>query len=272
MISRSSGVIFFPLKASMSLQIFLLLFGAGLMGGVANSIAGGATLITFPTMLFAGLPPIIANASNSVAVTPGQLIAAVSDRKSIPSLDRAFGAMMLSAFLGGAAGSFLLLITPEKLFILFVPALIGVATLIFAFSANIRAAASRWQGGDGSSLPSTATASILVGVTSIYGGYFGAGIGVMLMAVLSICMKQELRVTNAAKNLLSTFVSLATILIFVSLGLVSWPETLVMASGAAIGGYIGGRLIRVLPAPVVRKVIIAIGTMMTLVYAYRYWL
>jgi uncharacterized membrane protein YfcA len=122
----------------MELTIGLLLFGAGLAGGVANAIAGGATLITFPAMLAAGLPPVLANASNAVAVTPGHLIAACADRHVLPPADRRMLAAILAVLLGGTVGAVLLLTTPERLFTLLVPALIGVATVIFAFARPIQ--------------------------------------------------------------------------------------------------------------------------------------
>src|SRR5215813_9636778 len=116
----------------MDIGIGALLFGAGLAGGIANAMAGGATLITFPAMLASGLPPIVANASNAVAVTPGHVVAALADRARLPRFDRALGLALAASFGGGALGAILLLATPERLFTLLVPALIGIATLVFA--------------------------------------------------------------------------------------------------------------------------------------------
>ena len=251
----------------MELTIGLLLFGAGLAGGVANAIAGGATLITFPAMLAAGLPPILANASNAVAVTPGHLVAACADRHVLPPADRRMLAAILAVLLSCAA---LLLITPERLFTLLVPALIGVATVIFAFARPIQRSIAQ-AFGDTPSQPVVTRAALLV-PTAIYGGYFGAGSGVMLLAVLSVTGREDLRSANALKNLLASAVSTVTIVIFTVQGVVRWSETLVMLTGAICGGYLGGLLIKVLTPSIGRAVVIAFGVGMSGLYAYRYWM
>ncbi|MCC6983839.1 MAG: sulfite exporter TauE/SafE family protein [Bauldia sp.] len=254
----------------MSVAIVALLFGAGVLGGIANAIAGGATLITFPAMLAAGLPPITANASNAVAVTPGHLLAAIADWRKLPPIGPQFVALAVVAIGGGAIGAVLLLLTPGQVFLVLVPALIGAATLLFAFAPLIQArlAAGR-EARAGSTHP---LASGAFALASIYGGYFGAGLGVMMLAILSITTRHELRSVNAMKNLLSTGVAAATVAIFIGSGAVSWPETGVMLAGAVVGGFAGGRLVQVLPAAWVRAGVIAIGAVITVVYAVRYWL
>ena len=249
----------------MEMAVAAMLFGAGLVGGTANAIAGGATLVTFPAMMAAGLTPIVANASNALAVLPGALVAAVADRTRLPPAGRMLAGVLLSSLVGGAAGAVLLMITSERAFALMVPALIGFATLIFAFGRRIQSAVS----GLASGAPGLRAA--LVFPATVYGGYFGAGLGVMLMAVLAITGREDIRAANALKNLCSTVANLTAVTVFVLRGLVSWPETLVMLAGAVAGGYAGGRLISVLPPPVVRCAIIVIGTLVTLVYAWRTW-
>jgi uncharacterized protein len=243
-----------------------LLAGAGLIGGVVNAIAGGATLITFPAMLAAGLPPVIANASNAVALTPGHFIAAVTDRHQLPALDRRLAATVVTAIAGGALGAGLLLTTPERLFTALVPALIALATLIFALGRRLRVVFSRWAGAG----VDTAT-NVLLLPTSAYGGYFGAGLGVMLLALLMVSRREEGRAVNSLKNLLATAVSLATVMIFAVQGVIRWPETLVMLAGALCGGMLGSKLIAVLPPELVRSIVIAIGVFMSAIYAWRYW-
>lgn len=246
------------------------LLAAGLAGGLANAIAGGATLITFPAMLAAGLPPIVANASNAVAVTPGHFVAALVDRQRLPPAGMAFAAIIVAAFVSGVAGALLLLFTPEKLFTLLVPPLIAFATLVFAFSRQIQAAFARFafgaQGKQGG-----LRAALLI-PTAIYGGYFGAGLGVMLLAVLSVTGSTDVRAANALKNMLATAVSAATLLVFAAQGVVHWPSTLVMLAGAVCGGLAGGHLVRLLPPQVVRAVVITVGTGMAVLYTWRYWL
>jgi uncharacterized membrane protein YfcA len=254
----------------MNLDVVALLFGAGLAGGIANAIAGGATLITFPAMLAAGLPPVIANASNAVAVTPGHLVAAFADRGKLPRADVRLATAIAGSIFGGGLGAVLLLVTPERLFTLLVPALIGLATLVFACGRVIQDRVARAFGDHGGD--HTVARAVLLAPTAVYGGYFGAGLGVMLLAVLSITGREDVRAANALKNLLATAVSATTITIFTIQGVVRWPETLVMLLGAVVGGFLGGRLVKVLPAALIRALVIAIGAAMTAAYAWRYWL
>ncbi|MHC2462003.1 putative membrane protein YfcA [Bradyrhizobium embrapense] len=246
----------------------LLLLAAGGAGGVINALAGGATLITFPAMLAAGLPAVIANASNAVAISPGHLIAALADRGKLPPPTRRTVSFVAVSTVAGAIGAGVLLLLPERLFVLPVPALIAFATLLFAFAPQIQA----WTvGHQTAALPSTGASSAVLGLACVYGGFFGAGLGVILTAVLSITEPSDIRAIKALKNLLATCVSLAATLIFIERGAVRWPETLVMLLGAMIGGYAGGYLIRILPARIVRQFVIASGALMTAVYAGRYW-
>lgn len=247
-----------------------ILIAAGLAGGLANAIAGGATLITFPAMLMAGLPPITANASNAVAVAPGHMVAAIADRSSLPGRGRTLVVALAAATAGGGVGAVLLLVTPEAVFTLLVPALIGSATLLYAYGKHVQKAAMATFGEAALSGPTPRAATVLA--ASIYGGYFGAGLGVVLLAVIAVTGHEEVRVANALKNLLSTAVSAVAIAIFISKGAVSWPPTLVMLAGAAAGGLIGAHLVKVLSPAAVRGIVITIGAAMTAIYAWRYWL
>ncbi|WP_436595882.1 sulfite exporter TauE/SafE family protein [Pseudomonas aeruginosa] len=252
----------------MDFNASFLLFAAGIAGGLINAIAGGATLITFPAMLAAGLPAITANASNAVAISPGHLIAALADREKLPALTKRTVSLIVIATLGGAVGAVVLLLLPERLFTLPVPGLIAFSTLLFAFAPRIQS----WIGRPhGSVLPAGGSATFL-GAACIYGGFFGAGLGVILTAVLSITEPNDIRAIKALKNLLATCVALAATIIFIAQGAVRWPETIVMLLGAIIGGYGGGYLIRVLPAKYVRQFVIAAGIVMTAIYVEKYWL
>ncbi len=252
----------------MTPAIILLLFLSGVAGGVINALAGGATLLTFPAMLAAGLPPITANASNAVAIVPGHLLAVLADRGKVLPLDAKLWSSVLVCLLGGAIGALLLLALPERLFVLPVPALTGIATLLFLFSPRIAAWAEARRGDAG---PSRGLGLSVLGLSSIYGGFFGAGLGVILTAVLSIADPDDIRRVKALKNLLATSVSMAAVVIFIAERAVRWPETLTMLSGALLGGYLGGTLVRVLPAIVVRWFVIVTGAAMTIVYAVKYW-
>lgn len=253
----------------MDIPTGLLLLVAGSAGGLINALAGGATLITFPAMLAAGLPAVTANASNAVAISPGHLIAALADRTKLPSPSSRTTSFLVIACLGGAIGAIVLLLLPERLFVLPVPGLIAFATLLFAFAPQIQAwTVSRQKAG---ALPSIGASGAAIGLACVYGGFFGAGLGVILTAVLSITEPNDIRAVKALKNLLATCVSLAATVIFVAQGAVRWPETMVMMLGALIGGYAGGHLIRILPARAVRRFVIAAGAAMAVIYAARYW-
>ncbi|AHK45021.1 MULTISPECIES: sulfite exporter TauE/SafE family protein [Ensifer] len=245
-----------------------LLFLAGIAGGIINALAGGATLITFPAMLAAGLPPVVANASNAIAIAPGHLLAAIADREKLPTFDRRMLVLHALCVVGGVIGALVLLALPDRLFVLPVPGLIGLATLLFAFAPRI----GQWtvtHRGKGQASRTEGMAALFA--TSIYGGFFGAGLGILLTAVLSLQEPGDIRKVKVMKNLLGSCVSLAAIVIFIAKGMVQWPETLTMLSGALIGGYAGGHLVRVLPAQVVRLFVILSGAVMTCVYAGRYW-
>ena len=240
---------------------------AGFVGGAANAIAGGATLVTFPAMLAAGLPPIVANASNAVAVSFGNLRGAWAERDKLPAFTPDVWWSTLAAVIGGFLGGVLLLATPETVFEMVVPALIGLATLVFAFSKQIQGLMARRFGGAENGL----LRASLVAPAALYGGYFGAGLGVVLMAVLSATSNWELRRANALKNVLGVLVNAAAIVFFVVRGVISWPETGVMLIAALAGGYAGGKVLGVVPATAVRSGIILIGGLMTVVYGVRYW-
>ena len=247
----------------------ILLFAAGLAGGIVTAMVGGASLITFPALLAAGLPAIVANASNTVALAPGNLAAALADVERIPRWDRSFGALALISIVGSGAGAALLLATPEKAFTAVVPLLIGFATVLFAVAGRIRLwIASRAASG----APSTGSEALLFAPVAVYGGYFGAGMSVMILAILSVTRADEFRVSNVIKNLLSALTSFVAVAVFVLKGTVAWPPTLVVMGGAIIGGFVGGKLARVLPSELMRRIVIVVGAVLTVVYARRYWL
>lgn len=253
----------------MTWDIGLLLFAAGILGGAINAVAGGATLFTFPALMAAGLSPIAANASSSVALTPGHLSGVLSERRQLPAFDGGLWLHVVIAAVGGGAGAILLLWTPDKVFTALVPLLIGVATLIFAFSKQIQ---TLLRPADASHHDTPLARQITLVPTAIYGGYFGAGMGVMLMAVFSMTSPWAVRTANAVKNLLGAAANWAAIVIFVVQGVIAWPQTVIMLLGAVIGGFTGGKLLSIVPVIWIRRFVIAMGVLMTCVYAYRYWL
>ena len=244
-----------------------LLLAAGFGGGVASSIAGGASLITFPTLLGIGLPPLAANATNAVGLSLSNFMAAVADWRRRPSWGRALSWLFVINFAGGAVGALLMLETPAGLLILMVPALIGGATLLLAIGPWVQ----RHLPSGGESGLHMARVAFPLFVSAIYGGYFGAGLGVINLAILSIGGLTDFRSTNVLKNILITGVSLSSVWVYVWQGALVWPATLLLMAGSIGGGYAGGYLIRVLPPQAVRIGIISIGIVATVIYAGKYW-
>ena len=245
-----------------------LLIGAGFMGGLANALAGGASLFTFPALLASGLSPITANASNAFALLPANSMAAWVDAEKIPPRNTATLSILACAMVGGILGGVLLLATSASFFQLMVPALIGLATIMFIFGKALqRALAKLLDGGEHPKLCAS-----LIFLSGIYGGYFGAGLGVVLMAVLGATTLWEMRMANAFKNILNVGANVMANVLFVSMGMIAWHETLIMILGTAVGGYMGGKLVKVLPAHLVRLGICWSGVGMTAIYVYRYWL
>jgi uncharacterized protein len=256
----------------MDIATTLLLAGTGLAGGLVTSVVGGSSLITFPAMLAAGLPPVIAVASNTVALTPSNFIAAAADYRRLPRWKPAFWNVIAISMIGSGAGAALLIVTPEKALLALVPLLIGTATALFALAGRIRA----WifRHGDDPVLHSARAdrlGHVLLVPVAVYVGYFGAGAGVMLLAILSLGHTGDFRTVNVLKNLLAGLTSVVAVVVFVASGMVAWPHTLLMAAGGLVGGYAGARLVRHIPERLVRWVVIVIGCVLTVVYARRHW-
>ena len=256
----------------MTLDTILLLLGAGVIGGVMAALVGGASVVTFPAMLAAGLPPVMATASNLVSVSAGNFLAAFLDRGRLPPFDRAFGGLLLASVLGAFIGAGLLLLTPVRLFEALIPLLLAFATVLFAYAAPI----TRWMQARaerrGDAKPQIGVTSIpLLLPVSIYGGYFGAGAGTLILGVLSIATGGNYRSANVAKNLVSSLNTFAASIVFIANGAVSWGPTLIMTVGCLIGGYFGSHLARRVPQEIMRVVVIVVGALLTAVFAWRYW-
>ncbi len=255
----------------MSLTTALLLFFAGIGGGILTSLVGGAAVLTYPALIATGLPPQIAIACNMVASFPGSFFAALSDRKQLPPFDRAFIYMVLASMIGAALGALLLLATPQRLFSVLVPLLLGFATVLFAFAKPVgdwlRARADRM----GRDIDFSVTNLKMLLPISFYGGYFGAGVGVMILAVMSIVTRGDYRSANVAKNLVTSLNTGAAAAIFIIKGAVVWPPALVMMAGTIIGGQIGAAIAKVAPREVMRVAVTAVGAALTGYFAWIYW-
>lgn len=242
----------------------ILILVAGFLGGLLNAIAGGGTFITFPALVFIGIPEIAANATSTVAAMPGYLSAAIGFRKDIAELDRKLLLRLtLWSVLGGGIGSGLLLISSNEAFAILIPFLLLGATLVFLRGAQIREWAARQRGavtafGAGTMIP-----------VAIYGGFFNGGLGIVLLALFSMWGMTNLHAMNGLKCWLSFALSVVSFVIFAIGGKVVWIPALVMGLGTILGGLAGAPVARRIPMPVLRKLIAAVGFGMTAVFLYR---
>jgi uncharacterized membrane protein YfcA len=250
----------------MELWQIILVGGAAFFAGAMNAVAGGGTFFSFPALLAVGVPPVVANASNSVALWPASLSGAWAYREELGRFKRYLLPMGVVSLIGGAGGGMLLLSTEDATFSRLIPWLLLFATLLFALSGKLAA----WLRGAVRKKPA-ASGGALAGhaVVAVYGGYFGAGMGILMLASLAMAGHDDVQEINAIKNLLSAVIYSVTVLTFVVAGAVDWPYTLLMAATAAVGGYSGARVARKIPASWLRRFIIAVGFLLTAVYFFK---
>jgi uncharacterized protein len=248
------------------------LIGAGAFAaGAVNSVAGGGSFFSFPALLAVGVPPVMANASNSVSLWPGSLSGAWAYQRELRALKRYLLPMALVSLIGGALGGWLLLRTSDGAFAQMIPWLLAFATALFAFSPQLSRALSRRRGQQRGHRRSTGGRGgwLVQGLVSIYGGFFGAGMGILMMASLSIAGHDDVQEVNAIKNLLSALIYTVTVITFIVAGAVSWPHTATMLATATIGGWWGATMARKLPAPWLRRIVIAVALLLTLHYFFK---
>lgn len=243
----------------------LLLLVAGLLAGGMNALAGGGTFFSFPALLAAGLPPVTAGATNCVALWPASIAAAWAARPTLRPLGHWLLPLLGAGLLGGVAGGLLLLVGGDGTFRVLIPWLLLTATLLFAASPYL----GRWlaaRRGLGEQVPPHGPLSLASHVlVSVYGGYFGAGMGILQLAAFSI-EGHALARANALKNLLSAVIYSVASLTFILAGKVSWYELAILLTGATLGGYGGGLLGNRLPAHWLRALVLVVGGGMTLYY------
>jgi uncharacterized membrane protein YfcA len=245
---------------------------AGSVAGAMNAIAGGGTLVTFPTLIFAGLPSITANATSTVALLPAALASAAGYRAHIPTVARWLKVFAPVSLLGGLIGGVLLVRTPERVFDWLVPFLLLFATVLFmSHSAVTRFSGLRVVEAHGSA-PSRARLAggvlFQLGV-AVYGGYFGAGIGILMLASLSMQGFADVHQMNTLKVMLGFLINIVAAAYFVASGLVDWPSSAMMACGTILGGFFGAHFAQRVSQRTVRGAITAIGILITLVMFYR---
>ena len=249
----------------------LLLIGlAGVAGGAVNALAGGGTLITFPLLTAVGIPPVAANVTNTVALCPGFLGGTFAQVKDLRGQERRLWLLLPASLVGGIAGAILLLNTRAQTFRALVPFLILFAAGLLAVQDRVRLwLTRRLASAKSTTLPDT-WAIWPTALGAVYGGYFGAGLGVINLAALGLVLEDSLTRLNALKQLIALIVNVAAAILFLFSGRVVWLAALVLGVGALIGGTLGGRLAgRVQPA-VLRRVVVTIGVAVGLLYLARW--
>ena len=242
--------------------LWLLTGGAAFAAGVLNAIAGGGSFLTFPALVFAGVPPLAANATSAMAVSPGYLGSTWGFRAELQALPKSLLQKEVTiAALGGLIGAGLLLVTPAKVFSGLVPWLLLVATALFA--------AGPWlaKGNSGQGQPAWRLPGLML--VAVYGGYFNGGLGILLMALYTLTGESRLNTVNALKNLNSFVLSLLSVLAFALAGAIVWPQAIWMMVLATAGGWVGARLAKRLPVRWVRWLVIATGLVMSAVFFSR---
>ena len=245
----------------------ILIFAVGFVASAINAIAFGGSLVSFPTLIWLGVPPIIANATNTAGVWPGSLGAVWGYRREIAHTAPRMFWLIVPSIAGAVAGAILLRITPAPLFDRLVPALILFATLLFAAQGRVQ----RWIKVAPEHHGSVwfAATMIFQFLVSVYGGYFGAGMGILMLAAFAILGHEDIHQMNGLKNLLGVFINAVAATYFLAAGMVRASDALVMASGAAIGGVASAGLARRMGRTAVRRAVIVIGFAMTLALLLR---
>src|SRR5436309_3574810 len=247
----------------------LAMFAAAFVGGMMNSIAGGGTLLTFPVLLWLGLDPKVANATSTVALWPGLFGGVWGFRREIENSRPILVRLGTTSIIGGGLGAWLLILTPSATFAYLVPFLILFATALFTLQAPItrrlkteepaeRPRARWWLG-----------AIIFQFFSAIYGGYFGAGNGILMLAAMGLLGVSDIHRANGIKNFLGVCINSVAVVSFSMMHLVSWPQSLFMAVAALAGGYFGARTARRVGRVFIRRAIVVIGFVITIAMLWK---
>ena len=248
------------------IQIAIFLFVAGALGGALNSVAGGGSFIAFPALLFTGVAPIPANATNTVALWVGTTASGGAYRKHLDISRRVMVPLAVTSVIGGIAGAYLLLHTPAQTFLRVLPWLMLGATLLFMFGGKL----ARSNEGLARDISTSALvfASVFELVVSVYGGYFGGGVGILNLAMLAVIGMTDIHAMNALKVVLGGIINGVAVITFVVKGAVVWKQGTIMIVGALVGGYLGAHYAQKLPAAWIRGFVIVVGVGMT---GYFFW-
>ncbi|HWQ13764.1 MAG TPA: sulfite exporter TauE/SafE family protein [Roseiflexaceae bacterium] len=253
----------------MDLWSYLLIALAAVAGGAVNALAGGGTLITFPALVAVGIPAVAANVTNTVALCPGYLGATMAQAQDLRGQRRRLWLLLPAGVVGGVVGGVLLLNSGERVFRALVPFLILLASLLLALQGPVRRWVARRAGHDATAHHHELRAILPVALAAVYGGYFGAGLSVIVLAVLGLFLEDTLTRLNGLKQAVAFAVNIAAAVFFLFSGQVVWPAAVVMAAGALVGGVLGGRLAGRIPPDVLRRVVVTVGVVVALIYLLR---
>lgn len=235
---------------------------AATAGGAVNAIAGGGSLITFPTLLAAGLPAVTASMTNTVAMCPGYLGATIAQRRDLIGQRGRVLRLVPLSLAGSAVGAWILLHTTERSFQTLVPFLLVFAAVLLALQGRLRAYLVQHTRGH----RSMAFAAVPIGLSAVYGAYFGAGMGVMILAILAVVIEDTLLRMNALKQLMALVINVVAAVIFLAVGTIDWGVALVIAIASLAGGLIGGKIAQRIPEALLRGIAIAVALAAAAVY------
>jgi uncharacterized protein len=249
------------------LHTILFLFAAGALGGALNAVAGGGSFIAFPALLFSGVAPIAANATNTVALWVGVTASTGAYRKHLDISRRVMIPLTVSSLIGGVAGAYLLLHTPAQTFLRVLPWLMLGATSLFMLGGRLSRGSKSGVAHDAST-SALAFATLFELVVAVYGGYFGGGVGILNLAMLAAVGMTDIHAMNALKVVLGGIINGIAVVTFIFAGAIAWKQGIVMIAGAIFGGYFGAHYAQKLPPAWIRAFVIVVGTGMTL---YFFW-
>lgn len=244
---------------------YILLFFAAIVAGVLNALAGGGSYITFPMLILTGVHPIVANATNTLAVWIGTVSSVVAYRKQIKRSRCLLPVLGLASILGGEVGAIVLLRTPETVFSALIPYLLLLATVLFAMSRKI----TKHLYSSGGIHLGVCGAIVLQLAVAFYGGYFGGGMGIIVLALLAMVGLNDMHEMNAIRAVLGALINGAAVVVFIICDKIAWPQAFTMMAGAVIGGYAGALFFKRVSPDLMRKLVIGIGSAMTLYFFIR---
>jgi uncharacterized membrane protein YfcA len=252
----------------LNLHTAIFLFFAGALGGAINAVAGGGSFVSFPALLFTGVPAIPANATNTLALWVGTTASGGAYREKLNITRRVMIPLVITSVIGGLAGAYLLIRTPAQTFLHVLPWLLLGATLLFAFGKHLTGRISAGITHEVSNA-AVVVASIYETIVAVYGGYFGGGVGIMNLAMLATLGMTDIHAMNKLKVVLGGVINGVATITFIAAGTILWPQAMVMTAGSILGGYSSAHFSQKLPQTWVKSFVILVGTAMTIYFFIR---